>query len=296
MSTLVLPPAFYSSQVDLCGPFSAFSFVNKRATLTVWFAVFCCCTTGAVDCRLMEDYSTDSFLLAFIRFSCRFGYLKRLLPDEESQLVRGCKDMKISFSSLQNKLSTEYETEYRVRPVRAHYMHGKVERKIQQIKKSVSKNLNNRRLSVLQWETLGAQISNSINNLPIGVGSKCEMLENLDILTPNHLILGRNNDRCPTLPLELTRDHKKIIDTNVKLFNAWFSSWLISYVPSLIDRPKWFHSDSDIHVGYVVLFLKSEQEFDKHYQYGIVRVLNKGSDDKIRTIVVEYQNHNEEIK
>ena len=27
-----------------------------------------------------------------------------------------------------------------------------------------------------------------------------------------------------------------------------------------------------------------------------MRVLNKGSDDKIRTRVVEYQNHNEEIK
>ena len=142
----------------------------------------------------------------------------------------------------------------------------------------------------------GAQISNSINNLPIGVGSKCEMLENLDILTPNRLILGRNNYRCPTLPLELTWDQKKIIDTDVKVFNAWFSSWLISYVPSLIDRPKWFHSDSDINVGDVVLFLKSEQEFDKHYQYGIVRVLNRGSDDKIRTIIVEYQNHNEKIK
>ena len=37
---------------------------------------------------------------------------------------------------------------------------------------------------------------------------------------------------------------------------GWFSSWLITYVPSLIDRPKWFHSDSDINVGGVVLFLK----------------------------------------
>ena len=72
--------------------FGAFSFVNKRATLKVWFAVFSCCTTGAVDCKLMEDYSTD-------RFSCRFGYRKRLFPDEGSQLVRGYKDMKISFSS-----------------------------------------------------------------------------------------------------------------------------------------------------------------------------------------------------
>ena len=137
---LSIAPAFYSSQVDLGGPFSAFSFVNKRATLKVWFAVFCC-TTGAVDGRLMADYSTDSFLLAFIRFCCRFGYPKRLLPDEGSRLVRGCKDMKISFSSLQNKLSTEYGTEYRVCLVGAHYMHGNVERKFNKSRNRYPKTL-----------------------------------------------------------------------------------------------------------------------------------------------------------
>ena len=70
---LSIAPAFYSSQVDLCGTFKAFSFVNKRATIKIWFVVFCCCIAGAVDCKLMEDYSADSFLLAFIRFSCRYG-------------------------------------------------------------------------------------------------------------------------------------------------------------------------------------------------------------------------------
>ena len=124
---LSIAPAFYSRQVDLCGPFNAFSFVNKRATIKIWYVVFCCCTTGAVDCKLMEDYSTDSFLLAFIRFSCQYGYPKKLLPDEGSQLVKGCKDMIISFSTLHNKLSTEYGTEYRVCPAGAHYMHGRVE-------------------------------------------------------------------------------------------------------------------------------------------------------------------------
>ena len=51
----------------------------------VWFLVFCCSTTGAVDVRVMEDYSTDAFILAFIRFSCRFGYPKCMLPDEGSR-------------------------------------------------------------------------------------------------------------------------------------------------------------------------------------------------------------------
>ena len=293
---LCIAPAFYSSQVDICGPFNAYSFLNKRATLKIWFTIFCCCTTGAVDCKIMEDYSTDSFLLAFVRFSCRFGYPKRLLPDAGSQLIKGCDNMVISFTSLQNQLSTEYGVEYEVCPIGAHYMHGKVERKIQQIKKSITKEIGNKRLSVMQWETLGIQIANSINNLPIGIGNKTQDIENLDILTPNRLILGRNNNRAPTVPLELTGDSKRIIEANAKIIEAWFGSWLISYVPTLIDRPKWFKNDTHIARGDVIMFLKEEKEFNRQYQYGIVREVKMGRDNRIRTIDIEYQNHNEKVK
>ena len=160
----------------------------------------------------------------------------------------------------------------------------------------MTKELDNHRLSFVQWETLGIQIANSINNLPIGLGNKTDQVENLDILTPNHLILGRNNDRCPTHPFELSSDHKKIIDSNVRIFRAWFNTWLVSYVPSLIDRPKWFESDDQVSVGDVVLFLKSEQEFDLQYQYGLVKSVFKGQDGKVRKVEVEYKNHQEKAK
>ena len=146
----------------------------------------------------MDDYSTDSFILAFIRFSCRYGYPKWVLPDEGSQLVKGCKEMEYSFIDAQQKLSIEYGVEYKPCPVGAHYVHGKVERKIKQIKKSLHLSIRNERLSEIQWETLMQQISNSINNVPIGVKNKVDCLENRDILTPNRLKLGRNNNMCPT--------------------------------------------------------------------------------------------------
>ena len=158
------------------------------------------------------------------------------------------------------------------------------------------KELDTRRLSIMQFETLGIQISNSINNLSIGVGNKTDQLENLDILTPNRLILGKNNDRCPTQSLELTHDLKRIIESNANIFRAWFNSWLISYVPTLIEQRKWFENDSEISVGDVVLILKSEQEFDQKYQYGIVRNVNKGRDKCVRSVEIEYQNHNENTK
>ena len=294
--SLKIAPPFYTCQADLCGPFSAYSPANKRATLKIWFVVLCCSVSGAVDCRIMENYSADAFLLAFIRFSCRFGYPKTLRIDEGSQLVKGCKDMIISFSDLQQKLSVEYGIDFTTCPVGAHNVHGRVERKIQEIKKSMSSHVGNNRLSIIQWETLGQQIANSINNMPIGLGNKTESLESLDILTPNRLILGRNNNRNPTQPLELKEDLRGIIESNKKIFEAWFREWLTSYVPTLVERPKWFVTERNICVGDIVLFLKSEQEFNQQYQYGKVTVTYESKDGIVRVVEVQYQNASENVK
>ena len=213
----------------------------------------------------MEDYSTTSFIQGFIRFFCRYGYPNFLLPDEGSQLVKGCENMNYSFIDAKQKLSWEFGVQYIPCPVGAHYVHGKVERKIRQVKNSLQVNIVNERLSIIQWETLMQQLSNSINNLPIGLKNKVEGIEYLDILTPNRLILGRNNERCPNAPLLISGDQKRMVESNANIFRAWFKAWLVSYVPSLIERPKWHKSDTDIKIGDVVLFLKSEQEYDMQY-------------------------------
>ena len=289
-------PAFYATQVDIFGPNKAYSSANKRATIKVWFLIFCCCTTGAVDIRVLEDYSTDAFILGFIRFSCRVGYPRYLLPDAGRQLGKGCEDMSYSFVDAKQKLFVEHGVDYVPCPVGAHYTHGKVERKIQEVKKSVSITVQNERLSVVQWETLMAQVGNSMNNMPIGIKSKISNLEELDLITPNRLILGRNNDRCGNSPLVIVPDHKKMIQSNANIFRAWFEAWLVSYVPTLVERSKWHKTDKPINIGDVVLFLKSEREYDLQYQYGIVSDLKQGRDGCIRKVTVEYQNHNESVK
>ena len=67
-------------------------------------------------------------------------------------------------------------------------------------------------------------------------------------------------------------------------------------MPTLVDRPKWHENDKHISKGDVILFLKSDKEFDLQYQYGIVTLVNRGRDGHIRKIEVEYQNYNENIK
>ena len=61
-----------------------------------------------------------------------------------------------------------------------------------------------------------------------------------------------------------------------------------------MHQPKWFNSDRDTKPGDVVLFLKSDKEFDKQYQYGIVK--HTKIDGKIREIDIEYRKDNEVVK
>ena len=94
------------------------------------FLIFCYCTTGAVGICILEDYSTDAFVLGVIRFSCRVDYPRYLLPDAGSQLAKRCEDMSYSFVDTKQKLFVEHGMDYIPCSVGVHYIHGKVERKI----------------------------------------------------------------------------------------------------------------------------------------------------------------------
>ena len=218
---------------------------------------------------MSASHSTDSFLLAFFRFS---------------------------FSNMQYALEVELGIQLFTCPVRLHYVHGMMERKIRDVKSSTNKALQNWHLSIYVWEKLSQQISNSFDSLPNGFGSNVRSLDDLVILTPICLLVGRNNHRCHPAPLILSDDCKQIIKSNEYIFRAWFQSWLISYVPSLVPQPKWYQTNTHITVGDIVLFSKSDKEFEHLYQYGIVTATHTTRDGLVRTVDVTYQNNSERTK
>ena len=141
-----------------------------------------------------------------------------------------------------------------------------------------------------------ASVANSINNLPLCLGNKVETLENLDLITPNRLLLGRNNDRSPTSTIAVVDDYSRMLDSNAKIFKAWFKVWLVECVPEMIKMNKWFKSDEELKVDDVVLFLKSDKVLETHYQYGLVKEVYKSRDGKVRKGNIEYQNLTENTK
>ncbi|XP_066920590.1 uncharacterized protein [Clytia hemisphaerica] len=225
---ITIAPSFYNTQFDLSVPYKAYSPLHKRSTIKVWLVVYCCCVTSAIFINVMDDYSSTAFIQSFTRFASRYGFPNQVYCDEGTQLVKGSKDMRFNFKDIQSKLHKDHVT-FQTCPVGAHNMNGKVERKIKEVNTSLEKTIQNERLSILQWETITAIISNSINDLPIAIGNVIDV-ENMDLLTPNRLLLGRNNDRSPTGDFIISSNPTKLLDQNSKIYDAWFESWLLNHV------------------------------------------------------------------
>ena len=295
-SRLCVAPPYYYTQVDIAGHFTAYSKHNKRTSLKVWIIVYVCATTGMTNLKIMEGYDTTQFLLTFSRFACEAGYPKYLLADKGSQLISGSENMMINMSDVGGNLNREYGIRFEVCPVGGHNFHGKVERKIRTVKETLRDSVHNARLSTIEWETLCAEMANSINNLPVVIGNETSELENLDLITPNRLRLSRNNSRSPIGVVELTDRFDRILQINSDIFNAWWEAWLTSAVPKLVPQPKWFRNDEDIKVGDVVLFKRTEGSLAGEYKYGMVDEVHRGPDDRIRSVVLRYKNASEEIE
>ena len=75
------------------------------------------------------------------------------------------------------------------------------------------------RISVTKWETLSSMIANAINDLPFGLGNIITDNENMDLITPNRLWLGRNNDRSPVATMEVTGNPDGILIENRNIFD-----------------------------------------------------------------------------
>ena len=292
---LCVAPPYYATQCDLCGPFKAYSKHNRRTILKVWIVTFVCVTTGMTNLRTMEGYDATQFLLSFSRFSCEAGFPKLLLIDEGSQLVRGCDKMKINMCDISGVLSSEFGVHFQTCPVGGHNYHGKAERKIKSVQETMEKSIpQNARLSTIEWETLCCTVGNTINNLPVAIGNETEDLECIDLITPNRLKLGRNNDRSPVGPVDITDKFDRILQQNAAIYDTWWEAWLVTAVPKLVPQPKWFRDSGGVRVGDVVLFKRRDSVISGVYQFGMIQSIKESSDRATRTVVIRYRNAEED--
>ena len=181
-----------------------------------------------------------------------------MFVDQGSQIIKGCQqNASINFKDIQHRLNVNSSIDFELGPAGGHNFHGKVERKIREVRSSLLKSFHGHRLSLLQWETVSAEISNSINDMPLALKDITSSFNTMDLITPNRLKLEGNNDHSHVGPMQLSRNFSRILESNVTIFNTWFDNWLINHIPKIVHQPKWFKQDRDIMVDDIVLFLKN---------------------------------------
>ena len=126
------------------------------------------------------------------------------------------------------------------------------------------------------------------------IGNETDDLENLDLITPNRLKLGHNNERSPVGVIEVSDRYDRILQINSDIFTAWWEAWLTSAVPKLVPQPKWFRNDKHLQEGDIVLFRRNEGGIlAGEYRYGIVDEVHRSEDTNIRSVVIKYKNATE---
>ena len=297
---LMIAPAFYYAQVDLFGPYQASCEHNHRSTVSVWGVVFKDPTTCAISVHCMQGYSTQCFIQAYVRFATRHGHPSKLFIDEGSQLVKGCNDARYSIIDVTRTLNSKWRVgvEYETAPVSGHNYNGVVERAIKEVKKIFRLTFAGLKLDIMSYETSFAFIANELNNMPICLGSRTDDLDNLDIITPSRLLLGRNNRRAMTGHVTLDKPGR-LLEQLDKVSESWWRVWkdekLVEYVP----RPsKWLTTNEQVAVGDIVLFLKHDNEKGfggARWKIGRIVAVEESRDDIPRVVTIEYRNPDEKV-
>ena len=264
---LDVAPVFYNVQMDIAyGPFNCQAFKKTRSIKTIYGLVIVCILTGATNILVLEGIETQDIVSALERHGTRYGYPAEVFVDSGSQL--GAIDQaEATLRDANTFLYNSRGTIVTVSCPKAHESRGKVERKIQAIRETLKKLDINcyDPVSAIMWETIFAKVANALDNLPMAIGDDSARSDLArEILTPNRLKLGRNNNRSLEGSIEFTTTAlpSDILNRNRRI-TAGFLKLIMDRAHQLIYswRGKWNKSDDRIPVvDDIVLFRFSDNE------------------------------------
>ena len=299
-STLRVGPAFSVVQVDMAGPWFAECEHSCRSSVKVWALVIKDPATCAVAAYAMPASNSAGFVQAYNRHAFRYGHPSKVYVDAGSQLLKACEQAEMSWLEISHLISAHYGVgfDYEVCPPHAHYFHGAVERSIREIRRLFNKMFKGLKLHLLAYETAFAYCCNALNNLPIALGSRTDHLGHRDVLTPNRLLMGRNNKRSPDSITQVP-SNSRLAEQLEEVERSWWKLWAEEKLVDFVPQPaKWPRTNNNLAVGMVVIFPMAKPKAplgELIWKYGKIAEILPSSDGLARRIKITYQNYKEEV-
>ena len=296
--TPYLPPFTYTG-VDYFGPF----YVKRgRSCVKVYGCIFVCLNSRAIHIEDSSSLETDTFIQALRRFISVRGCPKEIWSDNGTNFTGAEKELRISIQNLNEETikkelhSREVEwyvcpmPKWRFQPPTASHMSGVWERLIRSVRKTMTAILGNPS-SALGYETLRTvfcEVTSILNGRPLCPSS--EDPSDLGVITPNHLLLQRQNlDIPPGVFIDTDLYCRKQWRHAQVLANHFWMRWIREYIPTLQHRQKWLLKKRNLAVNDLVLVVNNTEPRCR-WLLGRVTKVFPGKDAQVRTVEVRTRN------
>ena len=259
----VLAPPFYNVMCDIAYGFAGRAFKKARTKIKIYALVIVCLVTGATSILAMEGIETQDVVQAIERHSARHGVPANLYIDQGTQLV-ALKHAQFNHRDADAILYDSLGLRVHISTAKAHTERGRVERRIRTVRETLEKlgEKTDSPKTAVQWETVFARIASTIDDLPLAKGNTSNVsCIGFEIITPNRLKLGRNNNRVMDglgITVDMNPSFTKILDNNRSIYQWWFQLF-IDNIHYLTLKPDIWRESSRLPImNDIVLFLYND--------------------------------------
>ena len=176
---VLIDDPFSTTGTDYAGPLFVKTMPMDGKTGKVYIFLFTCTSTRAIHLELVRDLGAQSCILGLRRFIGRRGAPKLIISDNAK-----------AFKADETKrFLSDRGISWKFNLPRAPWTGGVFERMVKSTKRCLKKVILNSSLTYDELETVLVEVENIINNRPL---SYIDTDTTEEIITPNHLIVGRS--------------------------------------------------------------------------------------------------------
>ncbi|GFX57644.1 integrase catalytic domain-containing protein [Trichonephila clavipes] len=203
-----------------------------------YIVLFTCAVTRALHLELLNNLTTETFLLALRRFISRRGLCSKILTDNAKTLKKSELELKNLWKIISDPTVKAFYASHKIYwqfiMERAPWWGGFYERLIRTVKLALRKTVGRATLFRDELETLLIEIEGVLNSRPLTyIFSEFNEPEPL---TPSHMILGRRVNSLPPARLNFDSNlsNRKVLikrfNYRERLLNMFWTKWSKEYI------------------------------------------------------------------
>ncbi|XP_063366810.1 uncharacterized protein LOC134655289 [Cydia amplana] len=283
--------AFKGVGTDFAGPFyTKVQAVRNRKLVKTYLCIFVCLATKAVHLEVVSDLTTEAFLAALTRFASRRGSPSLIRSDcgrnyvgADNHLIEVHNFLNLNKYTIGSEMAKRNITWIFDPPTTPHWG-GLFEAAVKSAKAHLKRVVGDTPLTYEELTTVFTKIEGALNSRPL-----CPLSpdpNDLQILTPGHLIIGEPLTAIPEYPLQDIKTNKLTRFQLVQqMFQHFWSRWQTEYLCTLQTRPKWASYTDPPAVGDLVL-LREDNVPPLEWRRGRIISIRPGKDGVVRVVQV----------